>query len=46
MKDSDYVYVAAGLYQVGDAVVVVQQNANLAGLFRFVSLPESGMVTE
>ena len=46
MKDSDYIYVAAWLYQVGNAVVVVQENANLSGLFRFVSLPESGMVTE
>jgi len=46
MEHTQNVDVTALLYQVGNPIVFVKKNANLAGLFGFVPMPKPGMVFE
>jgi hypothetical protein len=45
VKNADNVDVAVQLYQVGYPIVFVEENPNLAGLLRFISLPQPGSQT-
>ena len=40
VKDSENVDVAIHLYQVGDSIMAIEENANVARTFRFVLTPE------
>lgn len=46
MKNPEDFDVAAGLYEIGYAVMFVEENANLAGSFGFVFVAKPRMISE
>lgn len=44
MKNAENIDIAVWLYEIGDPVMVVEKNANLARLLGFISMPNAQMI--